>query len=338
VLEPAGLYEVVADAAALEQPVLLVALDGFVDAGNATRLGVEALREGREARPVVRFDVDQLVDYRSRRPPLRFDTDHWADYTAPELDVVSLSDTADTGYLLLSGPEPDTQWERFAAAVEQLIGRLGIRLVINLTAIPMAAPHTRPIGVTVHGTRPELSEGHEAWFTTAEVPGSAVAVMEYRLGEAGHAAMGFAVHVPHYLARTEFPQAARVLLDHVGLAAGLYLPTEGLSAAAARADAEIAEQVAASDEVKQVVEALEKQYDMVASGRGERAGMELGGELPSADELGAEVERFLAGHADPAGPGAGEPDGSDSDSGSGDTDPPGSGPADQDDGEEDPPT
>ena len=296
--EPAELYELVAEAPQLEEPVLLVALDGFVDAGGATRLGVEAIRSGREARPVARFDVDQLVDYRSRRPPLTFDTDHWAAYSAPELDIVALSDTAETGYLLLAGPEPDTQWERFAAAVGQLVAQLGVRLVINLTAIPMAAPHTRPIGVTVHGTRPELSEGHEAWFTTAEVPGSAVAVMEYRLGEAGHDAMGFAVHVPHYLARAEYPQAARVLLDHVGLAAGLYLPTESLSAAALRADAEIAEQVAASDEVKQVVEALEKQYDMVSSGRGERAGMELGGELPSADELGAEVERFLAGRTE----------------------------------------
>lgn len=293
-LEPAELYEVVADAPQLDEPVLLVALDGFVDAGNATRLGVEALRGKREPRPVVRFDVDQLIDYRSRRPPLLFDTDHWASYSPPALDVVALSDTGDTDYLLLAGPEPDTQWERFAAAVEQLVRRFGVRLVINLTAIPMAAPHTRPIGVTVHGTRPELSEGHEAWFTTAEVPGSAVAVMEYRLGEAGHPAMGFAVHVPHYLARAEYPQAARVLLDHVGLAAGLYLPTETLSTAAERADAEIAEQVEASDEVKQVVAALEKQYDTVSSNRADGAGG-LGGALPSADELGAEVERFLAG-------------------------------------------
>jgi proteasome assembly chaperone (PAC2) family protein len=298
VLEPAELYEVMADAPQLDDPVLLVALDGFVDAGNATRLGVEALQRDRDAQQVVRFDVDQLLDYRSRRPPLVFDTDHWASYAAPELGVVALSDTGDTHYLLLSGPEPDTQWERFAAAVEQLVRRFGVRLVINLTAIPMAAPHTRPIGVTVHGTKPELSEGHEAWFTTAEVPGSAVAVMEYRLGEAGHSAMGFAVHVPHYLARAEYPQAARVLLDHVGLAAGLYLPTETLSAAAQRAETEIAEQVEASDEVKQVVAALEKQYDMVASGRADRTGMGLGGELPSADELGAEVERFLAGQDD----------------------------------------
>jgi proteasome assembly chaperone (PAC2) family protein len=298
VLDPAELYEVAPDAPQLDEPVLLVALDGFVDAGSAARLAVEALVEGREQRQVARFDVDQLLDYRSRRPPLRFETDRWAAYSRPELDIVALTDTADTGYLLLAGPEPDMQWERFCAAVEQLVRRLGVRLVINLTAIPMAVPHTRPIGVTVHGTRPELTEGHEAWFATAHVPGSAVGLMEFRLGEAGLDAMGFAVHVPHYLARAEYPQAARVLLDHVGLAAGLYLPTESVTKAAERTEAEIAEQVAGSEEVRQVVEALEQQYDMVASGRGERSSMGLSGQLPSADELAAEVERFLRGQDD----------------------------------------
>ncbi|MGH3585078.1 MAG: proteasome assembly chaperone family protein [Pseudonocardia sp.] len=297
-LDPAELYEVAADAPQLDEPVLLVALDGFVDAGAAARLAVEALQEGRESRLVARFDVDQLVDYRSRRPPLRFDTDRWAAYSRPELDVVALTDTGDTEYLLLAGPEPDMQWERFCAAVAQVVRRFGIRLVINLTAIPMAVPHTRPIGVTVHGTRPELTEGHEAWFATAQVPGSAVGLMEYRFGEAGLDAMGFAVHVPHYLARAEYPQAARVLLDHVGIAAGLYLPTETVSAAAEKVEVEIADQVAESDEVRQVVEALERQYDMVASGRAERSSMGLSGELPSADELAAEVERFLAGQDD----------------------------------------
>jgi proteasome assembly chaperone (PAC2) family protein len=298
VLDPAELYEVAPDAPQLDEPVLLVALEGFVDAGAAARLAVDALQEDREPRLMARFDVDQLVDYRSRRPPLRFDTDRWTDYSGPELDVVALADTGDTDYLLLVGPEPDMQWERFCAAVEQVVRRFGVRLVINLTAIPMAVPHTRPIGVTVHGTRPELTEGHDAWFATAQVPGSAVALMEFRLGEAGLDAMGFAVHVPHYLARAEYPQAARVLLDHVGLAAGLYLPTETVSAAAEKTEVEIAEQVAGSDEVRKVVEALEQQYDTVASGRGERSSMGLSGELPSADELAAEVERFLAGQDD----------------------------------------
>jgi hypothetical protein len=316
VLEPTGLYEVAADAAELsgqlDGPVLLVALDGFVDAGAAARLAVEALLEEQEPRTLARFDTDQLVDYRSRRPPLRFETDHWAAYSAPELDLVQLTDSDGTDFLLLAGPEPDVQWERFCAAVEQLIRRFGVRLVITLTAIPMAVPHTRPIGVTAHGTRPELTEGHEAWFATAEVPGSAVGLLELRLGEAGVDAMGFAVHVPHYLARAEYPHAARVLLDHTGLAGELYLPTGSLTKAAERADAEIAEQVEGSDEVRQVVQALERQYDVVASGRGQHPGGGLAGELPSADELAAEVERFLAGETDgdsAAGDGSGDGDG-----------------------------
>jgi hypothetical protein len=301
VLDPAGLYEIVADTEA-DAPVLIVALDGFVDAGAATRLGVAALRAGQEGRAVARFDVDQIVDYRSRRPALRFETDHWGAYSAPELDILLMTDTAGTEYLLLVGPEPDTQWERFCAAVEQLVRHFGVRLVINMSAIPLAVPHTRPIGVTAHGTRPELTEGHEAWFATAEVPGSAIALMEYRLGEAGHDAMGFAVHVPHYLARAEYPQAARVLLDHVGLAAELYLPTESLAEASRQAEEEIAEQVQASDEVRQIVDALERQYDTVSSGRGDPGVLGLGVELPSADELGAEVEQFLAERIDPEDP------------------------------------
>jgi hypothetical protein len=314
VLEPTGLYEVAADVPELDGPVLLVALDGFVDAGSAARLAVETLLEDQEPRTLARFDVDQLVDYRSRRPPLRFETDHWVSYSAPELDLLLLSDSDSTDYLLLAGPEPDTQWERFVAAIEQLVERFGVRLVVTMTAIPMAVPHTRPIGVTAHGTRPELTEGHEAWFATADVPGSAVGLMELRLGEAGVDAMGFAVHVPHYLARAEYPHAARVLIDHTGLAAGLYLPTGSLTTAAERADAEIAEQVAGSDEVRQVVQALERQYDVVASGRGQHQAAGLGGELPSADELAAEVERFLAGESDGS---RNDKDGGDKDGGDG---------------------
>jgi proteasome assembly chaperone (PAC2) family protein len=305
VLDPAELYRIEPDLPELSEPVLVVVLDGFVDAGAAARLAVESLLAGGSGHLVARFDVDQLVDYRSRRPPLRFESDRWTSYSAPELDIVALTDTAGAPFLLLSGPEPDTQWERFAAAVEQLVRHLGVRLVVNMTGIPMAVPHTRPIGVTVHGTRPELTEGHEALFASAEVPGSAVALAEYRLGEAGHAAMGFAVHVPHYLARAEYPQAARVLVDHLAVATGLYLSTEALTAAAERAEREIAEQVAASEEVAQVVAALERQYDTVVSGGGERSGAGLGGQLPSADELAAEVERFLAGHDDD-GPDPGE--------------------------------
>ena len=121
--------------------------------------------------------------------------------------------------------------------------------------------------------------------------------MEFRLGEAGHDAMGFAVHVPHYLARAEYPQAARVL-RRPRRPRDRAVPAHRVAVEAAeRAEREIAEQVEGSEEVEQVVEALERQYDTVISGGDERSSP-MGGELPSADELGAEVERFLAGRDD----------------------------------------
>ena len=155
--------------------------------------------------------------------------------------------------------------------------------------------------MTVHGTRPELTEGHEALFATAEVPGSAVALIEYRLGQAGHAAMGFAVHVPHYLARAEYPQAARVLVDHLAVATGLYLPTETLTTRrrAGRArDRRAGGGVGGGRAGRRGAGAAVRHGDL----RRRRAGAgRQGGELPSADELAAEVERFLAGHDDPDG-------------------------------------
>ena len=288
-----ALYELIGEPPELDRPVLVQALTGFVDAGNGAQLAREHLLS-RDATLLARFDVDSLLDYRARRPLMTFVEDRWEAYAEPEIGLHLLRDEQDTPFLVLAGPEPDLKWERFIAAVTELIERFGVRLTVGFTAIPMAVPHTRPIGVTAHATRPDLLINNEPWLAKARVPATVGNLLEYRLGRSGRDAIGFAVHVPHYLARLDYPQAARVLLDHVGLAAGLFLPTEELSKAAEQSEAQIAEQMAQSEEVAQVVRALEKQYDAVASGRRERAAGGLGGQLPTADELAAEVERYLA--------------------------------------------
>ena len=185
-------------------PCCCTRLDGFVDAGSAVRLARTALLAG-DAPVVARFDVDQLHDYRARRPVMRFAVDHWSDYDAPELVVHLLHDQDETPYLLLAGPEPDTQWERFVAAVELLVDRLGIRLVIGLDAFPMSVPHTRPTPIIVHGSRRELFADYRAWLGQIMVPASAGHLLEYRLGAAGIDALGIAAPVPPYLSQVEYP-------------------------------------------------------------------------------------------------------------------------------------
>ena len=294
VLDPTQLYELVLDVPAYDRPVLLQALDGFVDAGGGARQAREHLLATLEHRVVATFDVDQLYDYRARRPALLFERDHWASYDEPVLALHEVRDPAGTPFLLLAGPEPDVQWERFLAAVRQLVERLGVRLTVGITAIPMAAPHTRPVAVTAHGTRPGLVTGYEPWVQTVQVPGSAGNLLEYRLGQAGHDAAGFAAHVPHYLAQAEYPAAAVALLDAVAGLTGLTLPTDALREAAAGVRAQVDEQVGDSAEILAVVRGLEEQYDAVVRGRGRGSLLAEDRPLPSGEELGAELERFLA--------------------------------------------
>jgi len=295
VLDPEGLYELGGPLPKLDGPVLVQALAGFLDAGAGRQLVRNHLMNTLPHEQLVTFDVDQLFDYRARRPGMLFLQDHWESYDEPVLALHLLRDASGAPFLLLDGPEPDVQWERFMAALRTLVLRLGVRLTVGLNAIPMAVPHTRPVGITAHATKPELVAGREPWVNAVQVPASAGHLLEYRLGQAGHDAVGFAVHVPHYVAQMEYPAAAAALLDAVAETSGLQLPSGELRGAADRVAAEIAEQVGQSDEVAAVVRALEEQYDAFVADRG-RDNLLADGDsrLPTADELGAELERFLA--------------------------------------------
>jgi predicted ATP-grasp superfamily ATP-dependent carboligase len=293
--DPADLYEVGPDAPEPDDElVLLYYLDGFIDAGGAGRLLAAHLLSTLEHEEIARFDVDALIDYRSRRPTMTFTKDHWEQYEAPELTVSLMRDTAGTSFLLLNGPEPDREWEAFTLAVRQLSAALGVRLAISFHGIPMGVPHTRPLGVTAHATQPELVEGYRPLVDRLQVPGSASALLELRLGEDERAAIGFAVHVPHYLAQAAYPAAAVTLLESVERAAGLTLAADALREAAHRTDLEIARQVEGSAEVTEVVQSLEQQYDAYTSGQDGLLADEAEASMPTADELGAQFERFLA--------------------------------------------
>jgi hypothetical protein len=244
---------------------------------------------------VVTFDADRLIDYRSRRPPMTFDKDHWEEYEAPELAIHLAHDAAGTPFLLLTGPEPDHEWERFTTAVRAVTTRLGAELAVGFHGIPMGVPHTRPLGLTAHGTRPELITGSRPIVDRLQVPGSVASLLEFRLGEQDRAAVGFAVHVPHYLAQAAYPAAAVTLLESVTRATGLSLPDEALREAARRTDEEIGRQVEASEEIAELVQALERQYDAFVDAAG-REGLlaDEAANMPTAEELGAQFERFLA--------------------------------------------
>jgi hypothetical protein len=197
---------------------------------------------------------------------------------------------------LLSGPEPDNRWEGFCRAVREVVERLGVTRVVGIGSVPMAVPHTRPIALTPHANDPDLLTAVSPWRGELRIPSSAQALLEIRLGEWGHQAMGFVAHVPHYLAQMDYPLAAAVLLEQVEIAGRLTIDLSGLRAEAEDKEAEIAGYLTANEEVADVVAALERQYD--AFERAEEDGTSLLARdepLPTGEEIGRQFEQFLAG-------------------------------------------
>ncbi|NLE79517.1 MAG: PAC2 family protein, partial [Rhodococcus sp.] len=166
-------------------PVLVHGLEGFSDAGHAVRLATQHLRDSLESELVASFAIDELIDYRSRRPTMTFKADHFSDYEQPELNLYALKDTNGTPFLLLAGLEPDLRWERFTTAVRLLAEQLDVRRTIGLSAIPMAVPHTRPLGLTAHSTNKDLIQEEHRWTGELQIPGSVSSLIELRMAQHG---------------------------------------------------------------------------------------------------------------------------------------------------------
>lgn len=268
------------------KPVLVHLFDGYVDAGSVTHTTGRYLLEQCPHEVLAEFDHDQLHDYRSRRPQMVFDTNQWVSMTDYALVLHRATDANGRYFLVLTGPEPDTQWNRAAAAILGIAERLEVSALVTVGAVPMAVPHTRPTLVTAHSTDPELASGNPVWIDRVQIPGSFSAMVEYLAGRAGLLGRGFVAHVPHYLAQTGFPQAAAAVIERINEATGLAIPLDALQERAAAHLASIAAETADDADFPAVVAAMEEQYDQLRESGA--------ASVPSAEEIGAAVEQFLA--------------------------------------------
>jgi len=294
--DPAGLYDLSLDISDVPLGLHLVAgLTGFADAGAAVTQFSEYLLDTLDHRVIAQFDSDALLDYRARRPTIYFDQDHLSNYSPAKLNLYLATDELGQQFLLLTGYEPDFQWERFTAAVLQLVDKYQVKTTTWVHAIPMPVPHTRPIGVTVSGNRSELIEAMSIWKPHTQVPANALHLVEYRLQELGHPITGFVLLIPHYLADTEYPAAAVSALESVSAATGLIFPTDRLREEGRDFVAKIDGQVENNQELAKLVGTLEERHDSYMLDNPLRSPLtDEDGELPSADDLAAELENFLA--------------------------------------------
>ncbi|UOQ58624.1 PAC2 family protein [Leucobacter allii] len=274
---------------------LIIAMQGLSDAGSTISQLDDYLWQHASPEEILRFNADLLLDYRARRPVITFDEDHLVDYAPDELLLSLAHDEMGAPFLVLSGYEPDFRWEQFIDTVLLLVHEFEVSITVWSHAIPMPVPHTRPISITVSGSRDDLIEARSVWRPTTKLSASASHVIEYRLHALGEEVVGLALLIPHYLANTEFPEALGTALEGIMAATGLILPTDDVREQARRFRSQVDAQIAENHESLEMVQTLEQRYDAYMEDRTPRSPL-IGedGSIPTADQLASELERFLA--------------------------------------------
>jgi hypothetical protein len=276
----------------LTDPVLLVMLTGWIDAGGAARAATDAISDEAGASPIAEFDDDTYVDFRARRPVMELRDGlhsvlHW--------ERITLSvghDQTGRDLVVLFGPEPDMAWHRFTRAMGEIAAGLGVRQMVHLGAYPFAVPHTRSPRLSVSSPSQDVLARVPFLRSSIDVPAGVAASLEREMHDRGIPSLGIWAQVPHYIAAMSYPAASVALLDGVREATGIVIDGATLRNDVLIQGRRLDSMVSGNDEHAKMIEQLEQIYDASDDG----VDVVEGGptlEMRSGDELAEELEQFL---------------------------------------------
>jgi hypothetical protein len=240
--------------------------------------------------PIAEFDTELLIDQRARRPVARLEDGVTTELTWPAITVAAGKDRVGADVVYLTGPEPDFRWPTFINDVVDLTRALGVRMVVGLGAFPAPAPHTRPVRLasTVPPQSADLAGRVGSVHGTLEVPAGVQAALEVALGTAEIPVIGLWARVPHYVSAMPYPEASAALIEGLCSVTGAVLDSSSLRAAGEASRRQVDELIGSNPEHLDMVRRLETAVDSEAPDP-----LGLGGNVPSGDEIAAELEQFL---------------------------------------------
>jgi predicted ATP-grasp superfamily ATP-dependent carboligase len=277
---------------ALDRPVMVMAPEGWIDAGLGGATAVGCLLSTIDTEVVATFDTDDLLDHRARRPMSHIVDGVYSDLVWPAIELRAGNDGQGHDVLVLSGPEPDHRWRAFAAALAELGGMFGVRMVVGLGAFPAPVPHTRPPTLAAAATDADLANRVGTVPGRVEVPAGVLSAVAASFVGIDVPTIGLWARVPHYAATMPYPPASVLLLEGLADVAGIVVENAELREAADATRRQLDELTANSPQHTALVRQLEAQADAEA----ESAAPGLGN-LPTGDELAAELEKYLRGEA-----------------------------------------
>jgi len=276
----------------LHEPVLIVAMAGWIDAGNAAAAATQAILDGSDAEVVGQFDTDVLLDYRSRRPIVDLYEGHVRDLSWPSIELLAMVDIEGRHVLVLTGAEPDHAWGAFTSTVVDTAMDMGVRMVVSLGAYPAPVPHTRTPALSMTSPSQDLLDSFPGFVRgTIEVPAGVQTAIEAAAYESGIPALGLWAQIPHYISGLPYPSGSLQLIEGLQRVAGVSLPVGELPTLASTTRTQIDELVSKNDQHQAMVAQLEELTDST------ELATELG-PLPTGDELAAELQAFLRRQAD----------------------------------------
>ena len=277
------LFEMVANPD-LESPVLVLALEGWVEAAGATRASYQQIKRSSEMKLITRFNTDRLLDHRARRPTMKLVDGVIQRLDWPAIEINLLEQEGQRPLLLLHGPEPDHEWKSFAQSVVKVAIELNVELVVGLGSYPAAVPHTRPTRIACTASTPKHVKKLEFVTATLEIPAGIQASIEVAAAAAGIPAIGIWAQVPHYLSATGFPPATMALLEGFTELTGIPIELGSLVEKSLATRSRLDDLIVQNPEHVTMLEKLEEAYDNLHDSRIQ---------LPSGEDLAAELERFL---------------------------------------------
>jgi proteasome assembly chaperone (PAC2) family protein len=265
----------------LRDPVMVIALSGWIDAGMAGAGAVAVLSEQLQAKRVFgRMDLADLMDLQQTRPTVHLVDGISRQITWPAIELVAGRSGRDL--VLCVGPEPSLRWRAVLGELVAAAGRLGVEWAFTVGGIPSVASHRRPVEVMATATSTEMANEIGAWRNDYTGPTGAQSALQFLLGQAGVPTVALWAQVPHYVAAGPSPPAIRSLLarlrDLSGVAVDLSTLDEQAQAYIARVEEGIADRPDVVDAIRQIESGTEQS-------------------LPSGDELASEIERFLRGQS-----------------------------------------
>ncbi len=277
----------------LTDPVMIVAMEGWIDAGAGAATAMSSLLSSTGAEVVAEFDADRLLDHRARRPIMHLVNGLITGMTWPAIELRAGTDAAGNDVLLLIGAEPDFEWQTFASAVVDLADDYECRMVVALGAYPAPVAHTRPTALSVTTSSADLSATLHGYVRgTLDVPGGIHAVIDVVANEAGIPALGLWAQVPHYVASMPYPAASVALLEGLGEVAGLQFEQGQLPSDSKATRIRLDELVAENAQHQTMVSQLEEMMDQGLGGPDDAPTFGFD-HLPSGDELAEELQEFL---------------------------------------------